>query len=122
MQRYSNQPRFAEYNLNLPKTILIANIEQLSSQYYIKRKYIDSFQGWKTIRLLIVNRLEKSENAEAKKMEKEIFSKGGSYDKKGKFIRNTQFIFILDEYIELIQGFKRKYGIDILDKPDDDGL
>lgn len=50
-----------EYNLNAIKTNIIGNqISRATHLYYIK-DYLSCFQTWKSIRLLISNRLDSEE-------------------------------------------------------------
>lgn len=109
-----------EYNLNDIKSRLIGNQQIIATHHYSHRRYVDSFMCWKSIRLLITNRLEKKEVTRCKQWELLMLRAGGRVED-GRFIRNGKFVLLLDGYVELIGDYLRKIGLDIEDK-EDEGL
>lgn len=124
MNKFNNNSENATsaYNLNAHKTNLVAELESLATSAYIKGDYIKAHQVWKSIRMLINNRFTAKEEKTCKKLELLQARKGYSINKHGKRARNNFYVPLLERYIEFIQDLKRKYGLDILDKPDDEGL
>ncbi len=108
-----------EYNLNFSKSNLIGQEQFKATYFYTERDYITCYLHWKAIRLLITNRLKPEELKRCKLHEHSLFNKGGKYID-NKFIRNNSFTIRLDNYIELVQIYLKKVGLDIQDKGEED--
>ncbi len=115
---YEDTPK-TEYNLNASKSGLIGQQQSLGAYHYTSMNYISCYQCWKTIRLLISNRLTDKQLTHCKLGEKLILTRGGIANN-GKFIRNATFVLILDKYIETVSIYLRKVGLDIADKGEED--
>ena len=117
-ESYNNKEK-TEYNLNFSKSNLIGQEQFKATYFYTSRDYISCYLHWKAIRLLISNRLSPKELKKCKSSEKNLFNKGGMYIGNG-FKRNNSFTPRLDYYIELIQFYLKKIGLDIQDKGEED--
>jgi len=119
MEQYSEEEKNiqqTEYNLNLSKSMLISSEISRATFYYNQRSYANCYQTYKSIRLLINNRLTKGESLKCKNYERTLLKKGTFVNNLGKIKENKLFGYYLEKYIELVNELLKKIGLDIRDE------
>ena len=109
----------SEWNLSQYKISLIGELMQSATLKYIRHKNYDSFRTWKSIRMLISNRLSEEELIDCKKLERKSLKYGRfkkDPDKASFSIREGVMGILCEEYSEKVNILLKKYGFDIQDK------
>lgn len=111
-----------EWNLSSEKILLIGNLQRRGVECLTRGNilfYGKAFTYWKTIRILINNRIPETSKAKVKKLEEKIWTDSIKHstnsvgEKQKNEINWTKFGMYLEEYIECVNDLIREVGLDI---------
>lgn len=108
-----------EWNLNKYKINLIGGLMEKSIYHSLKGNHFNNFTCWRHISILIKNRLSQEQKEELINLQNKI-SKCISFTpkKNKKYIFKKEFPFMVEDYIDYLNGLLKKIGLDLEDSTD----